>query len=78
MFPSPFQVQMLHGMFDIANARNNTGCQVGRSQAARLRQSGKTGSGTRHDFNKIPPVPLLKALVRGKLKSGVQLKEITL
>lgn len=37
----------------------------------------KTGSGTRHDFNKIPPVLLLKALVQGKLKSRVQLKEIT-
>ncbi len=37
----------------------------------------KTWSNTRHDFNKIPPVLLLKALVQGKLKSRVQLKEIT-
>ena len=77
VFPSPLQVQMPRGMFDIANERNNAGCQVGKSQATRPQQSGKTWSSTRHDFNKIPPVVLLKALVQGKLKSRVQLKEIT-
>lgn len=75
--PSPLQVQMLCGMFDVASEGNNAGCQVGKSQAREAAAIRKTCSGTRHDFNKIPPVLLLKALVQGKLKSRVQLKEIT-
>lgn len=40
--PSPLQVQMLGGMFDVASEGNNAGCQVGKSQAREAaRQSGK-------------------------------------
>lgn len=65
-------------MFDIVNERNNAGCQV--KERAKRQGPGneqQKKSSTRHDFNKILPVLLLKTLVQGKLKSKVQLKEIT-
>jgi hypothetical protein len=43
----------------------------------RPQQLGKLCPAIMHDFNKIPPAPLLKPLVQGKLKCRGQLKEIT-